>query len=523
VVDVDGVRRAASALRESEERFELLANSAPVLIWMNDLEGLRSVNRAFEEYVGSTETEIRASGVARYVHPDDRHAYTTAYSDAIRDKKPFQARFRFRRADGEYRWMKALGTPRFVAEGQLAGYVGSTFDVTDMKEAESALIDLDRGKNEFLAMLAHELRNPLAGVRNATRLLGETTDPPVLTQARDIIERQTGHMVRMVEDLLDVSRITHGKIELRLETTDLGEALRRALDATQADRAAASLELETDIPREPIWVRGDPMRLEQVFTNLLNNATKFTRSGGRVWVTAALESARSRGGETHVVIRVRDNGAGIDPAVLPRIFDLFVQSDRTVDRARTGIGLGLTLARRLVDLHGGSIEAVSAGNALGSEFTVRLPLLGEGEQASAPRPRKAAARTRAKATARRVLIIDDNADSAESLRMLLDVAGHDVRIVAEGGLAVDAAREFKPEVILLDIGLPDIDGYEVSRRLNATPAGRAAHIVAITGYAGADEARRSREAGIDAHLTKPIDPDTLSDVLAPGTRRAEAD
>jgi two-component system CheB/CheR fusion protein len=511
LVDIDAMKQAGNALRESEARFEVLADSAPVLIWLNDLEGCRFVNRAFEDFVGALESEIRASDPAKYIHPDDRAGYLATYQEAVAKRHPFQARLRFRRADAEYRWMKVVGTPRMTPNGQLMGYVGCTFDITDMKEAESALIELDRGKNEFLAMLAHELRNPLSGVRNAARLLAVSAEEAAIEQARGIIERQTANMVRMVDDLLDVSRISHGKIQLRPEPVDICALSRRVIEVTEGERQAAGQTLVASIPDDPAWVQGDALRLDQTLSNLLNNASKFTRHGGRIWVTVEREPAAvDSDTRPQVAIRVRDNGVGIEPALLPRIFDLFVQSDRVSERSRTGIGLGLTLARRLVELHGGSIEAFSAGNALGSEFVMRLPLLETPQEGRiAGRARKAPARI----SAQRILVVDDNVDSAESLRLMLAASGHEVNIAGDGATAISAVARLEPEVVLLDIALPDMDGYTVARKLRTTPAGRDALIVAVSGYGRDEDIVRSRDAGIDAHLVKPLDPEALEDVI----------
>ncbi|HUP30869.1 MAG TPA: chemotaxis protein CheB [Usitatibacter sp.] len=515
LVDIDHLKRAEHSLRESEQRFELLADSAPVLIWVNDLEGCRFVNRAFEDFVGEPESEIRRGGLVPFIHPDDRAAYVDAYAAALRQRLRFEARTRLRRADGTFRWMKLSAMPRLVPNGQLIGYVGSSVDITDMAEAEAALMELDQGKNEFLALLAHELRNPLSGVRNAARLLGDSRDETIMGKAREIIDRQTAHMARLIDDLLDVARITYGKIQLNREPVDLVAVLNGAVDSTDAERRKLQQQLAVSLPPEPLMVHADPLRLDQIFTNLLVNASKFTRAGGRVWLSAEKEPT-SREGPACVTVRVRDNGIGIDPSFLPRIFDLFVQATGSADHSRTGIGLGLTLAKRLVGLHGGTIEALSAGKSLGSEFVVRLPL---GEASSAPSSRPA--RTRIPVTGRRVLIIDDNRDSADSLRLVFASAGHEVRIVYEGVPAVSEAVDFKPEVVILDIGLPDMDGYQVARDLRAHPQLRDLFIVAVTGFGRESDRARSIESGIDIHMTKPVDLDALLDCIVSGQHGAE--
>jgi two-component system CheB/CheR fusion protein len=518
-VDIDSHKRAELAIRESEARFELLAGNAPVLIWMNDLQGIRYVNQAFEEFVGEPEQDIRGTEIARFVHPDDREAYIGAFSKAFRERASFETSCRLRRADGAFRWMQVAGAPRLLADGRLVGYVGSTLDVTEMKEAQEALLELDRGKNEFLAMLAHELRNPLSGIRNATRLLAQADDAETRAQALAIIDRQGEHMTRMVDDLLDVARITSGRIQLRTEPVDLVSILRQSVDLTAADRGASQQKLSLEAGRGEVWVHGDAMRLGQVFSNLLHNASKFSRRGGTITVTLDAERGAA-GARSTAVVRVHDEGVGIEPSMLTRIFELFVQADRPVDPAHGGIGLGLTVARRLVELHGGAIEAASAGPGKGSEFIVRLPMLAASE---VPVRRPAAARVaRPRVEPRRLLIVDDNPDSAESMRLMYRLAGHEVRTVHEGGEAVEAAAQLGADAVLLDIGLPDIDGYEVARRLRADPRTREVLIIAITGYGREDDVRRSREAGIDDHVVKPVDPDAVLARIARGAMRNSA-
>ena len=509
LVDVDNLKRAEQSIRESEKRFEALAGTAPVLIWVNDLEGCRFVNRAYEEFVGESEADIRKHGHAAFVHPDERQAFTDAYDEALRQRMRFEQRIRFRRADGVYRWMKVVGVPRVLAQGDMVGFVGCTFDITDMAEAETALRELDRGKNEFLAVLAHELRNPLSGVSNAARLLA-SDNPAEISRSRSIIERQTTHMVRMIDDLLDVSRITYGKIQLRTEPVDLTAILRRVIESDSAHRDEMQQKLEASLPKEPLMVQGDSVRLEQVFANLLGNASKFTRPGGNVWLTAEPEGGRV------AVVRVRDNGVGIEPDMLPRIFELFVQADSLTERSRSGMGLGLTLAKRLVELHGGTIEAHSAGASLGSEFAVRLPLLATHAPAGAKR-----AKPGPKVSGVRILVVDDNLDSGDSLRLLLARAGHEVRTVDRGAIALPMAAELVPDLVVLDIGLPDIDGYTVAARLRADERTRRAVIIAVTGYGRDEDRARSARAGIDMHMTKPVDPDLLIGHFATLRQRAD--
>jgi signal transduction histidine kinase/DNA-binding response OmpR family regulator len=371
----------------------------------------------------------------------------------------------------------------------------------------------DRRKNEFLAMLAHELRNPLAPIRNACqilRLLG--TDNLELATARDMIERQVQHLVRLVDDLLDISRITRGKIQLRAEPTQVANIMTRALEVSRPLMEERGQHLSVRGPSEPLWIRADPVRLAQVLANLLNNAAKYTAEGGRICLSADRENGQA-------VFRVRDTGIGIPAEMLPCIFDLFTQVERSLDRSQGGLGIGLTLVKRLVELHGGTVEAASAGAGRGSEFTVRLPLLAEPPRNSA---HLGNSQPDAQATPRRVLLVDDNPDAVDSLATLLRLQGHDVRLAHDGVVALKTAESFQPEVILLDIGLPGMDGYEVAERLRAEVKLDGALLAALTGYGQEDDRRRSRAAGIDVHLVKPVDLEALQAMLARPTEiRAE--
>jgi signal transduction histidine kinase/DNA-binding response OmpR family regulator len=361
------------------------------------------------------------------------------------------------------------------------------------------LRERDRRKDEFLAMLAHELRNPLAPIRNAVQILelAGPNDAHVAT-ARDLIGRQVNHLVRLVDDLLDVSRITRGKINLVKAPVDISSVIAVAVESCRPiiDERRHSLELA--MPPEPIRVNADLTRLAQVVLNLLNNAAKYTDEGGRLRLSVAVE-------QNQVVIRVRDNGTGIAPEMLPTIFDLFTQVDRTLDRSQGGLGLGLTLVRRLTEMHGGRVEANSAGTGKGSEFVVRLPLLSEESSADAKQADTGTGSRSVRSVRRRILIVDDNRDSAESLAMLLRVRGHDVRTAYDGKQGLAAAEDYRPGVFILDIGLPGLDGYGVARALRALPVFRSALLVALTGYGAEEDRRACYRAGFDAHLVKPVD------------------
>jgi PAS domain S-box-containing protein len=398
--------------------------------------------------------------------------------------------------------------PRLGAERALR----ESFERTQRKNEEELrrradeIAAADRRKDQFLAMLAHELRNPLAPIRNAVELMRqvETVDRS-FQPSREMVERQVKNLARLVDDLLDVSRINQGSIRLRKEVVDLGTILERAADTTRPLIESRAHELTVSLPREPVRLEADPTRLEQVLANLLNNAAKYTMPGGQISLSAAREGKEA-------VIRVRDNGIGVPPDVLGRVFEPFVQSDGSLARTEGGLGIGLTLVRSLVEMHGGRVEANSPGLGQGSEFVVRLPVrVPQTAEASAP---VEAAAPRPLARPVRVLVVEDNLDAAESLATLLRVWGHDVQVVHDGLQALDAARESRPEVVLLDIGLPGLDGYQVARRLREDVGLDTSLLVAMTGYGQPEDRRRSRDAGIHHHFVKPVEPMVLRNLLA---------
>jgi signal transduction histidine kinase/CheY-like chemotaxis protein len=387
---------------------------------------------------------------------------------------------------------------------------------TERRRAEEALRDADRRKDEFLAMLAHELRNPLAPALNAVQILKlRGSDQPELTMARDMLERQVRQLIRLVDELLDVSRITSGKIRLQRQTLDMAVVVAHAVETSRPQIEAHRHQLTIDLPPEPLWVDGDLTRLAQVVSNLLNNAAKYTPEGGRIGLTVERACATASGGRQHpdeAVLRVRDNGLGLAADMLPRVFDLFSQAEQSLARAQGGLGIGLNVVRRLVEMHGGSVQATSPGLGQGSEFIVRLLLVPEPKPAESP-PKENHAR-QAPMTAHRVLVVDDNIDAAHGLAMLLRLLGHAVEVAQDGATALAIAQNWLPEIVLLDIGLPGMDGYEVARRLRQQPAMHDALLVALTGYGQEEDRRRSHEAGFDQHLVKPVDTNALQELLA---------
>jgi CheY-like chemotaxis protein/two-component sensor histidine kinase len=366
------------------------------------------------------------------------------------------------------------------------------------------LSEAARRKDEFLAMLAHELRNPLAPLSNAVHVLRQARgDGEAVRSASEMLERQVRQMTRLVDDLLDMSRITQGKIELRKERVELAPLLEQAVDAARPLYKSMNHQLTVSAPAEPVHLDADPMRLAQVVGNLLTNAAKFTDKGGHVWLTLEREGPLA-------AIRVRDNGIGIAAEQRPRLFEMFVQADTSLERSRDGLGIGLTLVKTLVEMHGGAVEVHSDGLGHGSEFVVRLPVL---EEERPPAARAPAARP-APTPSLRILIVDDNEDGAESLALLLQLGGHETHTAHDGLEAVEAAERLLPDVVLLDIGLPGLNGYEVCHRIRGTPWGRDLMIVAVTGWGQDVDRRRSREAGFDTHIVKPVDHDALLKLLS---------
>ena len=442
------------------------------------------------------------------MHPDDVARKLRLWNLARETGQPFEAEYRLRGVDGTYRWQLTRALPQRDASGAIARWYGSVVDVDDRRRAEEALREADHRKDEFLAMLAHELRNPLAPIRHALAVQALSDDDiEVSREMRQTMERQVEHLVRLVDDLLDVSRLTTGQITLRRQPVDLRDIVADALETCRELVDTRGHRVTTRFPDDALMVDGDRIRLVQVVTNILNNAAKFTEPGGEIEIEAGPR-------ERALEIRVRDTGIGISADRLPRIFDLFFQSDPSPDRVHGGLGVGLTLARRLVDLHLGSLTASSAGAGCGSEFRMALPRAIPG--LADPETCQPVVAAQGPFARQRVLVIDDYVDATRALERLLMVMGHEVIIAHDGKSGIELAERVRPDVILLDIGLPEMDGYSVARQLRSLPSTSAMRIIALTGY-GAERARQSvREAGFDLHLVKPVDADELEAALSAG-------
>jgi len=513
--DLTERKRAEEGLRQSEERFRLLIEGVQdYAIYMLDPNGnVASWNVGAERIEGYRAEEIIGRHFSVFYPPDavaqgrPDWQLRTALEQGRAEDEGWRAR-----KDGTKYWANAVITALKDKDGTLRGFAKIVRDMTERRKIE-ALQRADRQKNEFLALLAHELRNPLAPIRNALYIMGQPEASAAnATRAREIAERQVQHMSRLLDDLIDVARVSRGSMELRKELLDVDLAVASAVEAVRPLIQDQRHQLTVAVPPRTLWVDADPARLEQVLINLLTNAVKYTDPGGHIWITAEAEGAE-------VVLRVRDSGIGIDPLMLPRIFELFVQAERRMDRSVGGVGIGLSLVKKLVELHGGTVQAFSAGLGKGTELVVRLPAaktpVDEGVRAGTEgRP--------ADMFGLRILVVDDNINAADSLATLLELGGHEVRVAYEGEAALLVAEAFRPQVVLLDIGMPGMDGYEVGRALREKPQTRSALLVAITGWGAPDDLRRAKEAGFDHHLVKPVEPAALQRLLARRSTRPKA-
>jgi PAS domain S-box-containing protein len=438
------------------------------------------------------------------VHPEDVERLRHFYVHTGLPGRFVEVEFRIHKSDGEVRWMHSRGDCILEADGAPATFFGVMMDITKRKQIEAALRDTDRRKDEFLATLAHELRNPLAPIHNALLVLrGSPVQSAETEQVHAMLDRQVKHMIRLVDDLLDVSRVTLGKIELKRAAVDLQMIVQSAVEMSRTFIEAGAHRLDIRLPAAPIILEGDVVRLTQVLSNLLNNAAKYTNAGGRIQLSAQIQDA-------HAVISVQDNGVGIPELMLDRIFNLFTQVEGTDAHDKAGLGIGLAMVRKLVELHGGEVEARSDGPGRGSEFIVRLPVTMEVDAQSG---NPSDATSDASLAGRRVLVVDDNCDSADSLGLLLKLSGADTHVVYDGAAALEALAAFEPDVVLLDLGMPGMNGYMVAGRIRQDPRHQNLTLIALTGYGQEQDVQRSRAAGFNHHLTKPADMDALMALL----------
>jgi PAS domain S-box-containing protein len=505
--DITDHKRVEDALLESERRFSRFMQHLPGLAWIKDADGRYvyandAAEQAFQtpraDLYGKSDEEIFCPATASAFRENDRKALSSQTGIQVVEALEHE--------DGLVHYSLVSKFPIPGSNGQVALIGGMAVDITEHKRVEQALRDADRRKDEFLATLAHELRNPLAPIRNSIQILKlEGVDEETTQHAREVIDRQVQHLVRLVDDLLDVSRVMRGKVDLRKERVDLGTVVARGVEIAKALIESQGHQLDIDLSSEPLRLNADPIRMAQVVGNLLTNAAKYTEAGGHIGITAQRE-------DDEIVMCVSDDGIGIAPDVLPHVFDLFVQADNASTKAHGGLGIGLTLVRNLVELHGGRIDAYSEGLGKGSEFVVRLPLLREADKEHGG-PEGTTSRN-AGSSGQRILVVDDNQDSAMSLAMLLRLQGFKVELANGGQAAIQIAPSFLPDLVFLDIGMPAMDGYEVARHMRSIPALETTLLVALTGWGQPEDRERTAKAGFHHHLVKPLEPTALTAILA---------
>jgi len=506
VTDLSASKRAEAALHESEARFRILSECMPQKVWTSRPDGhFDYLNHMFLEYAGLPAETLTGSGWIDLIHPDDIEAYKTAWTQSLSTGDMFEFEHRVRKHSGEYRWHLARALPMYNPDSQIAIWVGTTTDIDDQKQAEEALREEHHRKDQFLALLAHELRNPLAPLSNAIQVFPAVQKDPVNSAALlGIMQRQVRQMTRLIDDLLDLARITTGRMRLRRERIVVDTVVSAAVEAVQPLINERAHRLTVLVPSEELWLDADSTRLSQILTNLLHNAAKYSDTHGDL--TLAVERS-----DEELLFRVKDKGPGISKEMLTQIFDLFTQVELTLDRAHGGLGIGLTLVRTLVELHGGSVSASSEGLGHGSEFIVRLPLAspppkGSMEQDAGPTESVAI-------PALKILVVDDVQASAKTLALMLQTLGQDVDVAFDGPSAISQASTTAYQIIFLDIAMPGMDGLEVARRLRVLPELESTTLVALTGFGQEEDRAHSFQAGFNEHLTKPTSLDLLKSVL----------
>ncbi len=495
--DVTELQRAQAALL-------VFSNSIPAMAWVADADGgLERFNSQWSVYTGQGTEAALGQGWTGALHPEDRDAPGQAFAAARDQGTEWQVEYRLRRHDGVYRWFLTRAVPQLDASGRVLRWFGTTTDIEDARKNHQALRDADRQKDEFLATLAHELRNPLAPIRAAVQLLGSPASRPAAREhAVDVIGRQVGHMARLLDDLIDVARITQRRVVLKKVPLAVDELVESVLETVRPLAQAKWHTLVATIGGEGLQLVADPLRLAQVLSNLLNNAVKYTDAGGQIGFDVQVEG-------DWLSFTVSDSGMGLSQAAIENIFTMFAQEQSALDRSEGGLGIGLALAKGLVELHGGTVSAFSEGPGRGSRFVVKLPYSAD-RQAVLVSPAAALPALR-QPQARTVLLADDNRDAVHVLAELLRMDGYLVHTAHDGLEAADLAKRLRPDVLVLDIGMPGLNGYEVARLVRAQPWGDRPLLIAATGWGQADDQQKALAAGFNRHLTKPFDPQQLSD------------
>ncbi len=522
VGDITRQRQAEADLRESEQRFRQIADTMPQIVWVARSDGYHEYyNRRWYDYVGCTPEECLGDGWNAPLHPEDQQKAIDLWSHSLRTGEPYEIEYRLRSYTGKYRWFLGRALPVKDDTDQITRWFGTCTDIEEFKQAEAErnqlaadLVEADRRKDEFLATLAHELRNPLAPIRNGLQILQRThssngSHNEATERIQAMMARQLNQMVQLVDELMDVSRISRGKVTLRPEPVEISAIIEQAVETCRPDIEAAQQVLTITLPPQSVYLAADSMRLVQVFSNLLNNASKYSEPGAEIALSAEPI-------DQGLTVSIKDTGIGISAEMLPRIFDLFTQVEGAFDRAsgtgaiadQGGLGIGLTLVKQLVEMHEGSVQAYSAGLGQGSEFVVQLPTITPPDQTA-----DASESCLPTANIRRILIVDDNEDSAITLAMLFEMTGDETQTAHDGLKAVEIAAAFQPDIALLDIGLPGLNGYEVAKRIRQQPWGKSMILVALTGWGQVEDRQKSSAAGFNAHMVKPIDHDALLALL----------
>jgi PAS domain S-box-containing protein len=507
LIDITAQKIAERALRSSEKLYRAIGESIDYGVWLCDPEGRNMyASESFLKLIGMTQEQYSSLGWGKILHADDAAAAVAAWLECVRYGRVWYREHRVLGVDGRYHPILAQGVPIKDESGAITGWAGINLDISRLKVTEEALRDADRRKDEFLATLAHELRNPLAPIRHAVKLLEtKAADETQQKWAREIIGRQVQRMALLLDDLLDVSRITRGRLDLKVDIVDLQAIIDAAVETARPMIDSKQQSLVVNLPAEAVKMKADSLRLSQSLSNLLTNATKYTDPSGRITLNAALTP-------DEIALSVKDSGIGLDPKTIPGLFEMFSQVDSAIDRTEGGLGIGLALVKGLVALHGGTVEGTSAGIGHGSEFTIRLPralLVAEASESKAPeRGAHEVSGARGK-----ILVADDNRDAADTLAMLLELSGFEVLVAHTGAQALEKAGETHPDAVILDIGMPDMTGYQVARRIRAEPWGKGVFLLAITGWGQEEDKERAMAAGFDQHMTKPVDPDGVEQQL----------